>query len=96
MQYIKKKLAFEYIGMVGGILGSIFGTSNFVYSLVGNSSLTNIPISILITVLSTVGTVLLFSINSKTKEYMDSLEIELYNVKQLKNTYNPYNDQVMP
>ena len=36
------------------------------------------------------------SIGFQVKEYMDSLEIELYNVKQLKNTYNPYNDQVMP
>lgn len=91
----KKKLAAEIAIIATSTVTSLFGFTNIITNMVSNQGLVNLPISLVLACLFGGLAFTLYGVSNKTKEYLDSLNIELYNVMQLKNTYNPtsQNDQ---
>ena len=91
----KKKLAAEIAIIATSTVTSLFGFTNIITNMVSNQGLVNLPISLVLACLFGGLAFTLYGVSNKTKEYLDSLNIELYNVMQLKNTYNQnsQNDQ---
>ena len=80
----KRRMRIELSMIIGCLTGTAFGLGNIASNIVFQQALTNLPISIIIAIVCSIGAITFCNLKKVEKNYFESLLIELNNVNQLK------------
>lgn len=80
----KRRMRIELSMIIGCLTGTAFGLGNIASNIVFQQALTNLPISIIIAIVCSIGAITFCNLKKVEKNYFESLLIDLNNVNQLK------------